>query len=715
MRKIPSFGSVLVLYYWLEAYGLRRKFRVKCDDDVAQIYQGKYIVSASDVEEVGADYGLHLLHQPTYWSHSIIFVHGLGGDHYSTWNSQEGIYWIKKWLPLEKTRARVLTFGYDFKKWGCGGNAIATLGKQFYDALNAQNISQKPIIFVGHSLGGYLIKWLLLQYEIYRLNTLGVTFYATPHLNIDWSFVFGLFGISFKAGDIPAFQASIDKLHGEFNNLQMCPTMSLGETTPYGGRLIAPDTSSNPGYEFNEFSLIPKANHISICYPESQHELRYQILIRWISRLLYGLRLVYEPPSYPTYDIVFVHGLGGGKYSTWTNEMGVFWPKMWLAKRCPQARILSFGYNDYLWGSTNGLATIGQRFYTALKANYVGQRPIVFLGHGLGGRLIKWLLLQYNMLRSVCLGTVFFSTPHFSIDWSKIFGVFDINFDPSYVASLETADGFGKLNIASRNLGETSPFQGNLLVPQKSSDPGYITDQYSTVPDANHLSICTPKKEQDFTYQAVIKFIDRIIFGLFPVSYPSNGASCDIVFVHGLGGTYQGTWRSPSGVFWPKAWLARALPGARILSYGYNNWSWGSPNPLQTLTNEFQDSLAPYNMGQRPIIWVAHGLGGWLVKSLLGRSAPLRDVTLGSVFYSTPHQVNSDKEWDNLFKPFGLDLDSKVLGTLKPEVGKLHSSFGQFRIPTRSLGETETYGGLLVIFFLEFCGDPLYKSHQHRK
>jgi protein SERAC1 len=44
-------------------------------------------------------------------------------------------------------------------------------------------------------------------------------------------------------------------------------------------------------------------------------------------------------------SIVFVHGLRGGRESTWTKE-GVVWPKEILLKDVVKSRILSFGYNS---------------------------------------------------------------------------------------------------------------------------------------------------------------------------------------------------------------------------------------------------------------------------------------------------------------------------------------------------------------------------------
>ena len=59
--------------------------------------------------------------------------------------------------------------------------------------------------------------------------------------------------------------------------------------------------------------------------------------------------MVYQPPSAPSLDIIFVHGLGGASHRTWSKfqDPGLFWPQQWLPREADisAARILTFGYN----------------------------------------------------------------------------------------------------------------------------------------------------------------------------------------------------------------------------------------------------------------------------------------------------------------------------------------------------------------------------------
>jgi hypothetical protein len=55
-----------------------------------------------------------------------------------------------------------------------------------------------------------------------------------------------------------------------------------------------------------------------------------------------------DPETAPVADVVFVHGLNGGSFSTWTKDSnpGYYWPQQWLPEEdgFEDVRIHSFGY-----------------------------------------------------------------------------------------------------------------------------------------------------------------------------------------------------------------------------------------------------------------------------------------------------------------------------------------------------------------------------------
>jgi len=147
----------------------------------------------------------------------------------------------------------------------------------------------------------------------------------------------------------------------------------------------------------------------------------------------------------------------------------------------------------------------------------------------------------------------------------------------------------------------------------------------------------------------------------------------DVVFVHGLGGDPLTTWRhgNDASSSWPH-WLAEAFPeSVGVWSLGYA----ASPTKLRgvgasigqlfgkpadpdegqgmSLTRRAEnclDRLVKSGIGQRPCLFIAHSLGGLLVKAILRKAAesihaPERQAVLSScrgvLFLATPHQGSS--------------------------------------------------------------------------
>jgi tetratricopeptide (TPR) repeat protein len=151
---------------------------------------------------------------------------------------------------------------------------------------------------------------------------------------------------------------------------------------------------------------------------------------------------------------------------------------------------------------------------------------------------------------------------------------------------------------------------------------------------------------------------------LHPISGCDNAARrADVVFVHGLGGDAFGTWRhgKEESTSWPH-WLGREFPDVGVWSIEYaaspTKWArflrWFGLGPrdtghsmaLPTRALEVLDLMVQKGVGQRPILFVCHSLGGLLVKHIL-RKADDQPVGSGMhqvaantraiLFLATPH------------------------------------------------------------------------------
>jgi alpha-beta hydrolase superfamily lysophospholipase len=98
-----------------------------------------------------------------------VAVHGLGGDALKTWTAENGKMWLRDFLPDDlrdgaaSCHARVMTFGYDVNVYSKAASQRSftfaeDLLSALYDHRQERSGSRRPIIFIGHSLGGIVIK-----------------------------------------------------------------------------------------------------------------------------------------------------------------------------------------------------------------------------------------------------------------------------------------------------------------------------------------------------------------------------------------------------------------------------------------------------------------------------------------------------------------------------------------------------------------------------
>ncbi|OBT86412.1 hypothetical protein VE02_05291 [Pseudogymnoascus sp. 03VT05] len=148
-------------------------------------------------------------------------------------------------------------------------------------------------------------------------------------------------------------------------------------------------------------------------------------------------------------------------------------------------------------------------------------------------------------------------------------------------------------------------------------------------------------------------------------------ATIDICFVHGLTGNRDSTWTaSKQSLPWPTMLLPPKLPRARLLTWGYDAYvvrvSVTSKNRLIDHANNLLIDLTnDRGASGRPIIFVAHSLGGLVCKEaiLSSRNHPephLCDVfkhTTGIIFMGTPHRGSWMADW--------MKIPASRLGVLK--------------------------------------------------
>ncbi len=95
------------------------------------------------------------------------------------------------------------------------------------------------------------------------------------------------------------------------------------------------------------------------------------------------------------HSIVLVHGINGHYINTWKADDGTIWPVDLLSEQLPEVRVMTYGYRG-TYNDTISVATSfdhGQSLLSLLidkrKAAHEEVRPIIFVGHSLGGIIIK--------------------------------------------------------------------------------------------------------------------------------------------------------------------------------------------------------------------------------------------------------------------------------------------------------------------------------------
>ncbi|PGH02526.1 hypothetical protein AJ80_08837 [Polytolypa hystricis UAMH7299] len=147
--------------------------------------------------------GIQQLHRPTEPAEvDIVAVHGLNGDALKTFTHEDSeVLWLRDLLPTYIKTARVLSWGYNSNANTLRGRATSadrileharTLVEDLQSDRELENATERPIIFVCHSLGGIVVKKALTfsswqtSPKCARLHTIytctyGILFFGTPH------------------------------------------------------------------------------------------------------------------------------------------------------------------------------------------------------------------------------------------------------------------------------------------------------------------------------------------------------------------------------------------------------------------------------------------------------------------------------------------------------------------------------------------------------
>lgn len=248
-------------------------------------------------------------------------------------------------------------------------------------------------------------------------------------------------------------------------------------------------------------------------------------------------------------DIIFVHGLGGDARSTWhpyeSKDDDHFWP-MWLGKDLPDVGIWSLAYQVEPFkkeGHTMSLKNRATNILSLLNTKKIGERPVLFITHSMGGLLVKQMLRnmydfakpEWKKIGEQTKGIVFVSTPHSGSDiatWLDFMGAIlrtsesvkelkannpilkELNqyFRQHHDLAKIPIQVFCETKKTSREkkfLGISKTFAA-IVVDENSANPE-MTGVVTIPLDEDHLSICRPKSKNSQIYDEVKHFIEKCL------------------------------------------------------------------------------------------------------------------------------------------------------------------------------------------------------------
>ncbi len=230
----------------------------------------------------------------------VVFVHGLNGDARSTWqpDGQPERFW-PEWIGEDLQDVGVWSVGYPASAFAWNGLTmpLADRAVNILKSLHTCDLgTNRPIVFITHSLGGLLVKEMLRKAtdrsvsegELLAKNTKGIVFLSTPHAGSNLANYFKYLRFLLPSVSVKELQTQEPRLR-ELNTWYRNNVSGLGiktevycerRKTPlrrnFWGKLISAlvvdESSSDPGIA--GVTAVPMDDdHITISRPTRESDL----------------------------------------------------------------------------------------------------------------------------------------------------------------------------------------------------------------------------------------------------------------------------------------------------------------------------------------------------------------------------------------------------------------------------------------------------------
>jgi hypothetical protein len=232
-------------------------------------------------------------------------------------------------------------------------------------------------------------------------------------------------------------------------------------------------------------------------------------------------------------DVVFIHGLGGDAFATWCCDETTSnsWP-YWLADAFPDVGVWSLGYaasptkwpRFFSWfckrlrdaGHSMSLPDRALQVLDRMIQVGLGERPLFFICHSLGGLLLKQILrtadeangnteAHRKRIATQTRAVLFLATPHAGAELASLIDAFrevfrasvsieDLRAHEAHLRNLQNWYRRQSVNLGIETVTyfETRRIGGFLIVDYTSAHPGVGADPVPL--DEDHLTIAKPRE-----------------------------------------------------------------------------------------------------------------------------------------------------------------------------------------------------------------------------
>ncbi|KAB5522022.1 hypothetical protein GE09DRAFT_1293739 [Coniochaeta sp. 2T2.1] len=213
--------------------------------------------------------------------------------------------------------------------------------------------------------------------------------------------------------------------------------------------------------ELDELQRTPTKNEWTVCAKQEEKPFIFDTNFLGFTSL--GREVVESSESHV--DIIAVHGLGGHAYGSFKERGGTY---MWLEDSLPTdlfahgssagtiARVLLYGYDSHIEESDSfqGIRDLASKLRVSLRAIRKGNashRPIIFIGHSLGGLLLKELFIllcdadadqEDRANLEATLGALFFGVPNRGMDNTALLSIIETQPNSALVDELSIGSAF---------------------------------------------------------------------------------------------------------------------------------------------------------------------------------------------------------------------------------------------------------------------------------